>query len=240
MPKTTDKSQVPPISTEVALHELGNGLAISFATVQNELARYPNELGAFLLDEVEVTIPVRLRIDELGQIRVHMIEDNSDKSEGGQIHLRIRPVLGATQTTPKCADQPLSTLGDILPTEAIQRLEELRVFSIEDLLRIARDAAGQRAVEKLLPEVKLNTVVERATLFTLPDLTPRLAETLLQIGVTSPTDLVKRNSKDLANEINKRLEGKTDKILTPEDVNNFQSSIRLLTQLRLPNSQPKP
>lgn len=238
MPNIIDMQQTPLASTEVVLHELGASLAVSLATVQNELARYPNELGAFLLDEIEVTIPVCLRVDELGQIRVRTIEDSPDKFESGQVRLRIKPVIGTNQAVPQCADQPLPALGDALSTEAINRLEELRVFSIEDLLRIARDTAGQRAMEKLLPDIKIKDVIERATLFTLPDLAPRLAAALVQMGVTSPVDLVKRDSNKLADEINERLKDKLDKVVTSEDVSNFQSAIRRLTQLHSPGSQP--
>lgn len=238
MPNAIDMPQSSLPSTEVVLHELGEGLAISIATVQNELARYPNDIGAFLLDEIEVTIPVRLRVDELGQLRVRIVENAPDKPECELIHLRIRPVVGTTQPVPHCADQPLSALGDVLSPGTIKRLEELRVFSIEDFLRVARDTAGQHAIKKLLPRVKLSAMIDRATLFTFPDLAPRLATTLVQIGVTSPMDFVKRDSKSLADEINKRLEGKSDESLTPEDVSNLQSFIKQLTQIRLPGRQP--
>ncbi len=239
MPNAINIPQAIPTSMEVALHELGESFAISLATVQNELACYPNELGSFLLDEIEVTIPVRLRVDELGQIRVHTVDDTPDKPESGQIRLCIRPVLGASQTIPQCANQPLSALGDVLPTEAIKQLEKLRVFSIEDLLRVARNPAGQRAVEELLPEVKLKDAIDRATLFTLPNLSPRLAATLVQMGITSPVNLVNHDSKTLADEINKRLEGKLEKMVTPEDILDFQASIRRLTQIRLLGSNER-
>lgn len=227
--------QTPLKSTEIALHELGEGLAISIATVQNELARYPNELGSYVLDEVEITIPARLRVDKIGQLRVCTVNDAQDNQGLTKIHLRVRPVLGTTQSVPLSADKPLSALGDVLPSNAIKQLEELRVFSVEDFLRITRNTAGQSAVQKMLPDIKLNSVIDRATLFTLPDVTPSLAITLVQIGITSPMDLVTRDSKSLTEEINKQLEGRLDTMLTQEDVLNFQSSIRQLTKLRLPN-----
>ena len=50
-------------STELALHELGEALATAVATMHQELARYSHAGGAYILDDVELTLPLAVRTE---------------------------------------------------------------------------------------------------------------------------------------------------------------------------------
>src|ERR1700755_1674564 len=52
-------------SAEVAIHELGESLAATVASVQGEMARYNTALGTYVLDEIDISIPVMLRVTKL-------------------------------------------------------------------------------------------------------------------------------------------------------------------------------
>lgn len=221
-------------STEVALHELGESIAVTVASVQDELARYPNDLGAYVLDEVDLNVPVQLRVDGLGQVKATVIEGAAPSSNVGQLHLRLRPILGASQTPPPAPIQPLDALG-ALSREEIARLEAERVFSVEDLTRIARNASGRAALTKFGLEADLENVLDRADILSLPMLPPSVAASLLQVGVGAPTDFVKEDPAKLAESLSERL-GQT---LSIEDVASWQTEVSETLVLPLPSQQPQ-
>jgi hypothetical protein len=219
-------------STEVALHELGESIAVTVASVQEELARYPNDLGAYVLDEVDLNVPVQLRVDELGQVKATVVEGEAPSSTVGQLHLRLRPILGASQNPPPTSVRPLDTLGALSPQE-IARLEAERVFSVDDLMRVARNASGRAALTKFGLETDLERVLDRAEVLSLPMLPAPVAESLLQVGVEAPADFVNEDPAKLAESLSERL-GQT---LSTEDVSSWQSKVGEVLAFPLPSQQ---
>jgi hypothetical protein len=217
-------------STEVAVHEIGDSLAATAAQVQQELTRYPNTLGAFLLDELELNVPVRLRVDGLGQVMVNMVEGGTGAGQPGNLRLRLRPVLGASVPASLSAVQPLQKLNIFLP-ETITRLETYRLFSVADFLRVAHTAAGRAALNALNLGFSLEEILDRAWLLTLPMLPPVVAEELLQLGIDSPRNFVQENAVWLAKELSNRL----NEPIRDEDVECWQKEVRQAIALPLPS-----
>src|SRR4051812_44105590 len=81
---------VIPLSAEVAIHELGESLAATVASVQGEMARYNTALGTYVLDEIDISIPVMLRVTKLGQIMARVTDSQTPDSAVGQIRLRLK------------------------------------------------------------------------------------------------------------------------------------------------------
>lgn len=217
-------------STEVVLHELGESIAVSVASIQRELARYPNTLGAYLLDEMELNIPVRMWLDNLGQVMVNVVANEPPGPVIGQLHLKIRPVLGVTEPPPVTSGQSLSALGVFTP-EDISRLEAQRIFSVDDLLRVTRHASGHAGLAKSNLQADLNIVLERAALLSLPMLPSLVAESLLRIGIQSPSDFVKQDPQQIADLLSQQL----DQVIQPEHVKAWQDEVRKFIALPLPN-----
>lgn len=220
----------PPESTEVALHELGESLAVTVASVQDELARYPTALGAYLLDEIDLNVPVHLRVDELGQMMATVVQTETPDSTIGQLHLRLRPILGASQPPRVGSGRSLAAL-DALSPEAISRLEAQRIFSVDDLLRVARNPSGRSALASLDLEPDLQIVLSRADVLTLPMLPDPVAETLLQIGVEAPADFVNGDATALAGALAEKLQ----QPVAVEDVESWQREVGEALTLPLPS-----
>ena len=208
-------------TAEVGLHELGESIAVAVTSVQRELARYPNALGAFVVDDLNVDVPLRLRVDSLGQVLASIVE--GDSAGAARMQFRVRPVLGAAQAPPAYAAQPLSALH-VLPRETIARLEVHRIFSVDDLLRVARNAAGRAALERLDLGIELDGLLERAAVLALPVLPPRVAEALVEVGVESPTAFVRASPRKLARPLSKQL-GERIRV---DDVARWQEEVREL------------
>lgn len=186
-----------PASAEVAIHELGESLAATVASVQGEMARYNTALGAYVLDEIDISIPVMLRVTKLGQVMARVTDSQAPGSAVGQIRLRLKPSAGAAPVpTPDGAAQPLQTI-DLITREALARLAEERVFSVGDLLRVAATAAGREALAREVFGYDLRGVLDRAALVSLP-LPAGVAALLLKLGVTSPEQFVKSDPAQLA------------------------------------------
>ena len=222
----------PPESTEVALHELGESLAVTVASVQEELARYPTDLGAYLLDEVDLNVPVHLRVNEMGQMMATVVQTETPASAIGQLHLRLRPVLGASQPARVSSGQPLAALNALSP-EAISRLEAQRVFSVDDLLRVARNPSGRAALTNLDLQTDLEGVMNRADVLTLPMLPNPVSETLVRIGVEAPADFVNGDPAALAESLTEELE----QAVAVEDIEGWQREVGEALMLPLPSQQ---
>jgi hypothetical protein len=218
-----------PAVDEVGLHELGESIAVAATSVQRELARYPNPLGAFVVDDLSIDLPVRLRVDTLGQVLATVVEGEAPGA--ARMQFRIRPVVGATQPPPAYPAQPLSALR-VLPGAAIARLEVHRIFSVDDLLRVARNAAGRAALERLELGVPIDDLAGRAAVLALPMLPPRVAEKLIELGVTSPAEFVGTAPRKLSGPLTKQL-GERIKLA---DVARWQEEVRELITL-VPSQQ---
>jgi hypothetical protein len=200
----------PPVSHEVGLHELGESIASTVDRVQTELARYPSSMGAYLLDEVNLSIPVEMRIDELGLVRTKVVDSTLAASPNvGQVQMKVRPVLGATPPPADIPDQPLSVLRE-LTADAIAKLQQQRIYSVEDLARAARSAAGRSALASLDLGVELDALLAKAGLLAFPLIPRAVREALIELGITDlaafarnedPAKLATQLTQALAQEI---------------------------------------
>jgi hypothetical protein len=223
----------PPPSAEVELHEVGEGIAAAMAAIQQELTRYPNSLGAFLVDEVDLDIPIRFRVDTLGQVLATVVNSDEPSAAVGRLRLRLRPVLGAVLPPPVTSDQSLASLG-ALPPEDLAKLEAQRIFSVDDLLRVTRTASGRSGVDQLDLATRVDSLLGRAEIIASPALPAPVAETLVQIGVDSPAEFVDRDPAQVAVELSKQL----NQPVTAEDVAIWQQEVKLGLEVPLPSSRP--
>jgi hypothetical protein len=215
-----------PASTrpaEVTITELGEALAATAASIQQELTHYPTENGAFFLEDLDVEIPVGFGVDTLGQLRVRMADEAEATS--GRLRLRVKPLVDARGPRSATAPQPIESLG-VLEPEVIERLQAERVYSVGDLLRVSRNAAGAQALEHL-GVADVPTVRTRAEVVALPSLPPVVAESLLAAGIEEPRAFVDADPTDLAG----RLRDQLGEPLSPKDVAAWQASTRPLVML---------
>ncbi|HVF48512.1 MAG TPA: hypothetical protein VNA19_00415 [Pyrinomonadaceae bacterium] len=224
---TTPASLEP--STEVAIHELGESIAATIATVQQELARYPNPLGAYVLDEVDLSIPILMRVDSFGQVLARVTEKQTTDSIVGQMRLKMKPVLGARVPPPVVSGQTLESLG-VLSPEAILMLQAQRIFSVDDLLRVTRTTSGRVALSKVDLGAPVDTVMNRIDVMRLPMLTPEIGASLLRIGVEKPTDILEMDAERLAENLQNEI-----KVPIPtEEVARWQQELQEFVRPTLP------
>jgi 5-hydroxyisourate hydrolase-like protein (transthyretin family) len=220
-----------PQSAEVGLHELGESIAGTVARVQAELARYPSSVGTYVLDEIGLTMPVEMRVDELGQVLTKVVDGDAEaRANVGKVELKVKPLLGAVHPPPTIRDQPLSVLTD-LSADAIQKLEAQRIFSVEDLARVARSPSGRATLEIYDLGVDLDALLGKAALLSLPMLPVRVRETLLSIGYASPDAFVKEeDAETLAGKLSTALE----QDISAEHVKAWQAAVRRGLEVPLP------
>ncbi|GAA4587819.1 hypothetical protein GCM10023194_37840 [Planotetraspora phitsanulokensis] len=176
---------VPRPDGEVVLHELGETIATAVNRMQSELARYPSTVGAYVVDELDLSVPVAVQLDRLGQVRAKVVDRAPVDEQLGQIRMRVRPVLGARLPYADQLDQPLSVLTE-LSADAVARLNALRVYSVEDLARLASAPAGSAALAGLNLGVDLAALLDKVALLSLTVLPRPVREALILLGVSSP------------------------------------------------------
>lgn len=210
---------VIPASAEVAIHELGESLAATVASVQGEMARYNTALGTYVLDEIDISIPVMLRVTRLGQVLARVTDTQPPDSAVGQIRLRLKPSTGAAPVpTPSGASQPLNSI-ELISREALERLEGDRIFSVGDLLRVAATAAGRDALAREVFDFMLQPVLDRAALMSLP-LPSGVSTLLVKLGLNSPEQFVKSDPTWLADSIR----GLAGLPVQPSDISQWQEA----------------
>lgn len=225
---------VPAAPTqEVALRELGAAIAASVADVQRELARYPSALGAYVLDELEIALPVKARIDDLGQAMVTVVDPKSDAPPPAMVRFRLRPLVGALPPPLPPPEEPLSALGTLSP-EAIAKLQARRIFSVGELRQVTSTAAGAAAVARLQLGVSLTRVLDRARLFDLPGVPSEVSVALLKSGIESPADFARADPHRLAQLLAKQLTHVVDVHITSDIVAAWQRAARDVTSIPLP------
>jgi hypothetical protein len=218
---------VAPPPPDPTVSELGENLAASVASIQQELAHYPMSNVGYLVDELAIELPAGYWIDALGQLRVRL--EGGDTS--GRLRLQVKPVLGDPPPRSVTAPQPLAALGT-LPPDALERLAALRVFSVDDLLRVSRNAAGLRGLEQLgVPDVE--AVLGRAELIALPSLPAPVAESLAAVGVDGPRAFLDGDPAQLAGALTDRL----GQPVKPDDVRAWQERSRPLIAIEMPGAK---
>ncbi|MGZ8649345.1 MAG: hypothetical protein ACXW08_12080 [Solirubrobacteraceae bacterium] len=218
---------------ELTITELGEALAVTAASIQQELAHYPTEKGTFVLDDLDVELPVGFGVDSLGQLRVRMASEEQQES-AGRLRLRVKPLLEAPGARSATAPQPLESLGALRP-EVIERLQAERVYSVGDLLRVSRNVAGARALEALGVE-NLASVRGRAEVVALPSVPPVVAESLVLAGIHEPKAFVAADPAELAG----RLQAQLGQPMSAKDVAGWQASTRPFVLLHRPSEEDAP
>jgi hypothetical protein len=176
-----------------------------------------------MLEDLDVEIPVGFGVDTLGQLRVRVAGEEQQAS-AGRLRLRVTPLEGRIQRS-VTAPQPLESLESLRP-EVIERLQAERVYSIGDLLRVSRNAAGQRALEQLGVE-DVPAVRARAEVIALPSVPPVVAESLVSAGITEPRQFVAADPAELA----ERLQSKLGQAVREQDIAAWQEGTRPLVVL---------
>lgn len=219
---------VPPAppDPELTVSEIGDSLAATVASIQQELATYPMALGTFVVDDLEVDVPVDYRVDGLGQLRARM---GRDGAASGRLKLRVKPVLEPPAEPPVTVPEPLASLP-ALPPDAIARLEAHRVFSVDDLLRVGRNAAGRRALQGLgIGDV--DAVLSHANVVALPTVPGRVSRQLVNVGIDAPRHFVDADPERLAKKLSREL--RVD--ISAADVSAWQDRTRPLVCLPRPS-----
>lgn len=211
---------------EVALHELGESLVASAVSIQRELRRYTEDNGAFLLEDLEVELPLKVRVDPLGQLMAQVVSEATPNSALTRIRLRIRPDAQPVDRVPIIADQPLEFLT-ILSKDQRAFLESYRIFSVEDLIRASRNAASRKALQTVIPKVVLEDSLARGGVLLIPVVPARVAAGMLGVGVKSVDDFLSRDPSRLALALAKALREQ----ITREHVSQWQADLKKLKTL---------
>jgi hypothetical protein len=220
-------------AAEVGLHELGGSLADTVATVQEELARYSSTLGAFLLDEIALDIPVSFRVDSLGQLMTTVSSTEKAGALTGMVHLKVRPVLGASHPRPPVrSNVPLISLS-MFPPETIAYLNSRRIFTVDDLVRIASIVSSRQSLiqgdsTRKLTETTLNLALARAGLLRLPTVPLSATEILFSINVDSIDAFLASDPMELGNVLQQM-----GLPISPEEIYSWQTQTRELLGLPL-------
>jgi hypothetical protein len=220
-------------AAEVGLHELGGSLADTVATVQEELARYSSTLGAFLLDEIALDIPVSFRVDSLGQLMTTVSSTEKAGALTGMVHLKVRPVLGASHPRPPVrSNVPLTSLSMFAP-ETIAYLNSRRIFTVDDLVRIASIVSSRQSLiqgdsTRKLTETTLNLALARAGLLRLPTVPLSATEILFSINVDSIDAFLASDPMELGNVLQQM-----GLPISPEEIYSWQTQTRELLGLPL-------
>lgn len=218
-----------PVTSEVVLHELGTALAATLATVQRELQRYPGAAGVQVVDEFDVTLPVAVRTDDLGQVLATVTSKAAAGEALGSIRLRTRPQAGHVPR-PVVAPQPVDVLPQLEPEE-VEELRRRRVFTVDDLQRVSSSRPGLESLSKIVPTERLNRAVEQCELLSLGNLPPIVAEELVRADVSGPKELLERDPEVLAKTLTSRL----GEQVSPDDITSWQSELRDLMRIELPS-----
>ncbi len=171
-------------SSEVLFHELGESLSTAASQIQDELDRYPKSWGSFHIDSLELSIPVAMRIDSFGQVFVEVDKSTEKENAGGNVTLKIRPYFGDWNTPEIYSDQSVKDL-DVLTDKEIQVLEEHRIFTVNDLLRLTRNPTGRKAFENIGLGDKLDKIINRSVLMGYQEMDDELKIALVKLGVDS-------------------------------------------------------
>lgn len=221
----------PSSSTEVRIDELGEALAAALATAQRELARYPSALGAFVVEETDVTIPVRMRVDDLGQVMATVVPD-ATAADVGTVRMKIRSVLGASEPPPVVADQPLERLAS-LDVDTRAQLRAHRIFTVDDLARVGRNAAGREALGQIVDGPALDEALRAAGILRTPGIPAPVAEALVDARVGGVDAFVERDPAQLAEELGRRLPD----AITADHVMAWQEEVRRVLRVPLPDAR---
>ena len=210
-----DFSNIFGVASELPLHTLGQSIAQSAMAVQRELGRCNRGMDSgFVVDELDLTVPVRLRLDPFGQVLAAIQDPQPLLPGGGQMRIRLRFANAAEMPTVSC-DQNIRDLG--LPPDDCAKLEKSHLFTIDDLLRIGRTVLGIGALERLGISKTPSKLLGRALLLAL-----ECPGALFDCGIETLEQLLAANAATLA----AQLSAKSNRTYSAEDVLAWQSRAR--------------
>ncbi|MCC6278460.1 MAG: hypothetical protein IT289_11155 [Oligoflexia bacterium] len=225
-PPNSGNSGGPNITTgEVVLHELGESIALSLSSVQNELTKYQNGTAAFLVDEIDIVLPIKARVDNLGQI-VASVADSEKAGPGvGQFRLKVRPVVGAQVPLMLEKHEPIESLD--LPAETIETLKKNRIFSVDDFQRVTNKAGGLEALKKVNGQVDWKTKIGKSGLVASKVLPREISKLFDKAGIKDVEEFVDKDPKALSDKLSEA----TGMIVEPEAIKVLQDKERFLNPM---------
>ncbi|MCC6612868.1 MAG: hypothetical protein IT320_05270 [Anaerolineae bacterium] len=210
--------------TELTILELGESVVQALTGVQQTLARSADDAGRYLMDEVELDVPVRLRIGPDGQVLVSPAEGDEPAHQLTRIRLKLRPAEQDESVglpLPTGTDRPLTVLSELVPI-VIQRLNDLRIFTVGDFLRTTSTVRGYALLSKLDMDFDLDKTIDQAKLVASPEMPYVLAEDLLQHNVNSRVEFAKLSPAQLKASVSDRLL----EIMGMDEITRIQAVIR--------------
>lgn len=226
------RQAAPP---EVAIHELADGLAQALVSAQRELDRYGNALGAYLLEELDFTVPVRMRLDSLGQVMTSLVDQPVKDGPVAQLRLRVRAAIGTESPPDVSSPQALDELG-VFDAAVLKQLASFRIYSVDDLLRVARGAAGRSALGQIDLGRPLHEVLDQLSVAALPVITPSARRLLVQAGIKSTSDLISREPAALARLLTKA----SGRSIAEAEVAGWQVKVGTYLGVPLPSRPSRP
>lgn len=203
------------VQNELPLHSLGQSIAQSAVAVQRELGRCNRGTDSgFIVDELDLTVPVRLRLDPFGQVLASIQDPQPLIPSVGQLRLRIRFATAAEMPTVSC-DQTIRETG--LSPDDCMKLEKYHLFTVDDLLRIGRTVLGVQALERLGMSKPPAALLGRALLLALG-----CPSALFDCGIETLDHLLAANASSLA----AQLTAKSNRLWKTEEVLEWQSRAR--------------
>ncbi|MBI5670122.1 MAG: hypothetical protein HZC41_19165 [Chloroflexi bacterium] len=209
---------------ELTIQELGESLVQALTGVQRSLAGSATEAGRYLMNEVELDVPVRLRVGPDGQVLVTPAESDDPPHQLTRIRLTVRPAEADEAIglpLPAGTDRPLSVIPNLAEV-VIQRLNSLHLYTIGDFLRVTSTVRGYRMMAQLGLDFDLDKTIEQAKLVASPEMPHVLAEDLLRHGVNSRVDFARLKREQLPQVISDRLL----EIIGLDEIIRIQEAIR--------------
>jgi hypothetical protein len=213
--------------TEVLLPELTENIANTVAEVQRTLARYPSGMGSFVLDELELRVPIKVRLDRFGMLRAAVATGQDFGSDVRDLLIRIRPTSGDPLRASRLIREPLDSLQLFSETQ-IQGFFRLRIFDV-GALRDTLLIPSQRAeISSIVPDA--DRVLDRALLLELEILPLPVARQLIAMGVASPREFTKIDAGPVAERLSELL----DQMIKPDHVSEWQKRVKAAIAVPLP------
>lgn len=192
---------------ELTILELGESIVQALTGVQQKLAQSADEAGRYLMDEVEMDVPVRLRVGQDGQVYVTPAEGDEPAHVLTRVRLKLRPAEQDESVglpLPAGTDRPLSVIPD-LNVETIRQLNALHLFTIGDFLRASSTVRGYEMLAQLKIDFDLDKTIGQAKLVASPEMPYILAEDLLLHGVNSRAEFARLTKDELQQVISERV-----------------------------------
>jgi hypothetical protein len=114
----------------------------------------------------------------------------------------------------------------------VAALNGLRVYSVEDLVRLAQQPAGRQALVPLLPGVDLDALLAKAALLATPVLPAAVRQALVDLGFASLAAVADATDPEaLANALSARI----GQPITAGDVREWQRRVQAELAIPLPS-----